>query len=133
MEKIKVWNNQGYFEYLEKDELFDYSNQTIYQTTKSLPNVKETAKKHERYCWIEEIEKAEKQNSVHEVKSYTKHHSNKYDSYFDTDDVYSVSISGSYNSIVYGLTNDYLNKGDFNYREYGSRFGSGVVCDDYDN
>ena len=133
MEKIKVWNNQGYFEYLEKDELFDYSNQTIHLASEPLPQVKETAQKHERYCWIEAIEKAEKEKQTAEVHYNPKHYSKKYDTYFDTDDVYSVSISGSFNSIAYGKTNDYLNKEDFNYREYGSRFGSSVVCDDYDN
>lgn len=133
MGKIKVWNNHGYFEYLEKDELFDYSTQTIHLAAKPLPQVKEKTQKHERYYWIEAIEKAEKEKSAAEIYSYPKHYSKKYDSYFDTDDVYSVSISGSFNLIAYGKTNDYLNKGDFNYREYGSRFGSTVVSDDYDN
>ena len=133
MEKITVWNNQGYFEYLEKDELFDYPTHEIYHSTITQPQVKNISQKHERYCWKDAIEKAEKNKIKSEVRSSSKHYSQKYDSYFDTDDVYNVSISDSYNSLAYGKTNDYLNKGDFNYREYGSRFGSSVVCDDFDN
>ena len=133
MEKITVWNNQGYLEYLEKDELFDYSTHTIYQSTGSQSQVNETTPKHERYCWKKLIEKAERKSVKPEVRSSSRHYSEKYDSYFNTDDVYSVSICGSYNSLAYGKTSDFLNKGDFNYREYGSRFGSSVVCDDYDN
>lgn len=130
MEKLQVWNNQGYFEYLDKDELFESSSLVV--STSKKPVIKKE-EKHERFCRIESYEKAiQKQNVEIVIKPY-KPYSPKYDDYFDTDDSYGYSIGSSFNSIAYGKTNDYLNKNDFNYREYGSRFGSSVVCDDYDN
>ena len=130
MNKIKAWNNEGYFEYLDKDDLFDYSTKVVVGASEQ--KTKEAPVKHERYCWSEVIEKAERE-SKQIIKVSKIIHSPKYDSYFDVDDIYSSSFAESYSSVAYGACSDYLNKGDFNYREYGSRFGSGVVSDDYDN
>ena len=133
MKKIMAWNNQGYFEYLDEEELFDYSTRTYTDNSKQKNKQKKDIIKPTHYCWIKEIERAEKQTKENEAKTIRRSKSNKYDKYFDVDDSYRFNISGSYNLLAYGKNNEYLNKGDFNYREYGSRFGSGVLCDDYDN
>lgn len=59
MDKILAWNNEGYFEYLGKDELFDCSTQYFSGTGYNNQPSKKTEEKHERFCWIESIEKAE--------------------------------------------------------------------------
>ncbi len=129
MSKIQVWNNKGYFEYLEKDELYEPSALVVPVPKPVIPK----EQKHEKFCWIESYEKAIiKQDEQISIKPQ-KYLSSKYDTYFETEDTYGYSLADSYSSIAYGKTNDYLNKNDFNFREYGSRFGSSVLCDDYDN
>lgn len=143
MEKILAWNNEGYFEYLGKDELFDCSTQYFSGTGYNNQPSKKTEEKHERFCWIESIEKAEaaeKKRIAEEKKRmeaarksrYYHHRSEKYNSYFYDEDIYSESLSESYNLIAYGKSSNYLGKNDYCYRECG-RYGSSVLCDDYDN
>lgn len=129
MAKIQVWNNQGYFEYLEKDELYESSSLVVPVSKPVVPK----EQKHERYCWIESYENAIKKQYEQIPIKPQKYVSSKYDAYFETEDTYGYSLADSFNSIVYGKTSDYLNKNDFNFREYGSKFGSSVLCDDYDN
>ena len=115
---------------MEKKEMYE-STSHIYPT-QHIPNKTTESKPREKFYWLQSYEKSIRENEEKQKQQKLPNKSSKYDEYFDTVESYGYSLGSSFNSVAYGQTTNYMNKNDFNFREYGSRFGSSVVCDNYD-